>query len=69
MSASVAMHPDYITQRWKRNSLRGTKTFERLLILIIIPKYTSSIISEKALLLESVASSSLTRHTKTLSEE
>lgn len=59
------MHPGYITQRWKRNSFRATKASERMLILIIIPKYTRSDISEKALLLESVVSSLLTGHTKT----
>lgn len=60
------MHLDCITQRWKNNSLGGTKTFEIMLILRITHKHTSSDISEKALLLESVVSSLLTRHPKTL---
>lgn len=56
---------DCITQRWKKYSLGGAKTFERMPILII-QKHINSDISEKALLLESVVSSLLTRHTKTL---
>lgn len=59
------MHPGSITQRWKRNSLGGTKTFERTFILMIIHKHRSNDISEKALPLESVVSSLLTRHAKT----